>query len=69
MMEETDVTEEIRDSWIAIDYDDSFTTELCRWIEENMRHNWSLDGWSGVIGCILYFEVEGDATAFKLRWL
>ncbi len=67
-MIETDVTEEIRDCWISIFYDDSFTIELRQWIEENIRHKWSLNGWSGVIGCILYFENEEDAVAFKLRW-
>ena len=68
-MIETDVTEEIRDNWIELYYEDSFVSEIRWWIEGNVRHNWSIDGWSGVIGCILYFENEGDAIAFKLRWL
>jgi len=68
-MIETDITDEIRDNWIDIYYDDSFTVEVREWIVENVKDDWSVDGWSGVIGCILYFEDEGDAIAFKLRWL
>lgn len=69
MMEIYPVTKEIEDTWLEIYYDDSFTVEVREWIVENVKDDWSVVGWSGVIGCILYFKDEEDAMAFKLRWL
>ncbi len=69
-MPEIHTTELIRQNWIHVHYDDdSFTVELHKWMKTNMTNNWAVDGWSGVIGCIIYFEEETDAMAFKLRWI
>jgi len=68
-MEIYPLTDEVRDTWAIISYDDSFTVGVREWIVENVKNNWAVDGWSGVVGCFLYFENEGDAVAFKLRWI
>ena len=63
------ITNKIRDTWAIISYDDSFTVGIREWIIENVKNDWAVDGWSGVAFCTLYFEDEGDAVAFKLRWI
>ncbi len=68
-MEIYPITSEVSDTWAVVSYDDSFTVGVREWIVENVKNNWAVDGWSGVPSCILYFENEGDAVAFKLRWL
>ena len=68
-MEIYPITTEIRDIWVIISYDDSFTVGVREWIVKNVKNDWAVDGWSGVPFCILYFENKTDAMAFKLRWI
>lgn len=63
------MTENINESNDVVFLDASFTIEISKWMQENIKGSWDHDGISGVIGCSVYFENSEDAIAFKLRWL
>lgn len=56
-------------NWPYIYWQESFTTDLREWLNENVKGQWWHTGTSGYVGCSIIFENEEDAMAFKLRWL
>ena len=68
-MNQVDLTNQIEEQWTVMAYLKSFTSDVREWLNINTHGRWALWGFSGVPACLLYFEFEQDATAFKLRWI